>query len=81
MNLLQLVSIVIESVIVVLALLIAVQRKKAYGFGFALTFAIYVFYDAARLYSLAVNETVLTVSFFVATVSMLWAVWLVYRAK
>ena len=40
MNILQLISICIEFVIVIISLMIARSKKKVYGCGFALTFAI-----------------------------------------
>ena len=78
MNILQLVSISLEFVIVVISLMIAVSKKKAYGYGFALTFGVYVFYDLARLFSLGIDETLLYVVFFIATVSALVSVWKLY---
>jgi len=79
MNALQLISIFLESVIVMISLMIGLKKKKIYGHGFALTFAIYVFYDTARLFSIETSETFLYIMFFVATVSALFSVWELYR--
>lgn len=79
MNIVQLISITMEFAIAILALLMGVQKKKAYGYGFAVTFGIYVFYDLARLFAFTVPEGVLTAIFFVATVSALFAVWDLYK--
>jgi len=79
MNILQLISICIEFAIVIISLMIAASRKKVYGYGFALTFAIYVFYDSARLFSVAIDETPLYILFFIATVSALISVWKLYK--
>jgi hypothetical protein len=48
MAVLHLFSIFLEAVIVVIALLLAVHKKRLYGYGFALTFGIYVVYDLAN---------------------------------
>jgi hypothetical protein len=58
-----------------------VAKKKAFAYGFALTFAIYVFYDLAKLGPLDIPSIVLYPLFFVATLSALWAVWKIYREK
>ncbi|MBU4407067.1 MAG: hypothetical protein KKB24_05720 [Candidatus Altiarchaeota archaeon] len=79
MDILQLVSISLEAIIVIIALMIAVSKKRVYGYGFALTFGIYVFYDLARLFSFEVNEMLLYTIFFVATVSALVSMLKLYR--
>ncbi len=75
----QYVSIVIEAFIAILGLLITLQKKRTYGWGIFLTFGIYVFYDFAGLINLNVSSNILYGSFFVATVSALWAVFSIYK--
>lgn len=70
MNLIPIVSIVLEFVIALLALVIAF-RGKPYIFGFTITFGIYVYYDLAHLYAWEVSESVLSVAFLVATLAAL----------
>lgn len=79
MELLQYVSIIIEALIAIIGIFILVQKKKIYGLGFFITFAIYVFYDLARLLSWNISNTILYVSFLIASFSALWAVWSVYK--
>lgn len=67
----HLVSIFLEAVIVVVALLLALNKRKIYGYGFALTFAIYVVYDLANQFQLAISGPALIAIFFVATLSAL----------
>lgn len=71
---LQLVSIVLEVVIALLCLRAAWQGRP-YMAALALTFAIYVFYDLARLFEWSLPDAALTVPFFVATVAALYTVW------
>lgn len=78
---LQVVSIIIEAIIVVFSLLTAIKKKKIYGFGIALTFAIYVFYDLARSIPLSISNNILYPLFFIATLSALWAIWMIYRER
>jgi len=66
---LQLISIVLEAIVVVFCLFAALKKKKLFAYGFAFTFLIYVFYDSVRFFQLAVSESVLYVSFFLATIS------------
>lgn len=78
MNAVQLVSIAMELAIAGLALMIGFKKKKTYGYGLALTFGVYVFYDLVRLFEYSVPEQLLTGIFFVATASALFSVWMLY---
>jgi len=81
MNLLDLASLFLEGLVVLLALMIAVSKKRRYGYLIALTFAIYVFYDATRFLFLNVDQNLTSVLFLVASISILGAVWLIYRQR
>lgn len=78
---LQYLSIVIEVLIAVLALMILFKKKKQYGLCFAITFGIYVFYDLARLMAWNISANLLYISFFIASVSALWGMWELYKKK
>lgn len=78
MQMVQYVSILLEGFVMILGLML-VAKKKVYGWGFALTFAIYVFYDLSNLLSLGIPKNFLYTLFFAATFSVLWAVWGVYQ--
>jgi hypothetical protein len=71
-------AIVLEAVIALLALLAAVKGRR-WLFGFAFTFAVYVFYDAARLMQVNVQEGVMSVLFLLAAASALASMWDIYR--
>jgi hypothetical protein len=73
MNIIPVLSIVLEIVIALLALVSAFRGRPSMV-GFALTFGIYVYYDLARLYSWAVSESLLSVVFLIATLSALVSV-------
>ncbi len=75
---LLIVSIVIEAAVAVVALLTALRGKR-YALGLAVTFAIYVLYDGARLAGIEVRGGILSALFLVAAVSALIAVWGWYR--
>ena len=49
-----------------------------YGWLIALTFVLFVLFDVARIFALAVPEIAHSVVFLIACVSMLVAVWLIY---
>ncbi len=76
---LQYIAIIIEGAIAAVGLLIAVRKKRTLGFGIFLTFIIYIFYDLARLTSLEISDLILYPIFFIATLSMLWVVILIYQ--
>ncbi len=72
------ISIILEATVALLALL-AAWKGRRYAYGFALTFAIYVFYDAARLAQLNVQAGILSVLFLVATISAVIGAWGLYE--
>lgn len=79
MDALQVVSILIEVLIVAVALSIGTVKGKVYGYGFALTFAVYAYYDLVNALSLTVSPGLLPLLFFMATVSALAAMWALYK--
>ena len=79
MNILQSLSIGLEAITVVFGILLALQKKKSWGWCIALCFAIYVYYDLVGLMGWVAGEVMLRSLFFIATISILWAVWRVYR--
>jgi predicted membrane protein len=79
MELLHSFSILLEAVVMAVGLLIALQKKKKYGWGIAFTFAVYVFYDTARFLSANMSQDIMYAAFFAATLSILWAVYAIYK--
>ena len=71
---LQLLSIILEAAIALLCLRAAFAGRRSM-YGLAITFAIYVYYDLAHLLAWTTPETLLRVSFLVATVTALYTVW------
>jgi len=78
---LQYVSIVIEAIVAILGLAILFKKKESYGLCFFITFAIYVVYDLARTLTWSISTNILYGSFFIASISALWAVWVLYNKK
>ncbi|HOO77337.1 MAG TPA: hypothetical protein PLI51_02715 [bacterium] len=79
MNVVQIVSIGFEVLVALLGLSLLVHKKKTWGAGLTLTFAVYVFYDLSHLFSFSVSQDFLRICFFVASLSILWAVWRIYK--
>ncbi|HEV8677880.1 MAG TPA: hypothetical protein VGQ90_00790 [Stellaceae bacterium] len=73
------VSIVIELAVAIIAALAAARRGRPSLYGLALTFALYVAYDGARLLQVDVQQGLLSALFLIASVSALVAVWDLYR--
>ena len=78
MNLLHLLSILLEAVVALLGIVLATGKKKIYGWCIAVTFVLYVVYDLANLLALNISHDTLYMIFFVATLSILWAVWNIF---
>jgi len=75
MNFLHFVSILLEMVVALLGVMLATMKQKRYGWFIALTFLLYVFYDLAFFLSLQISQDLLYYVFFIATLSILWAIW------
>ena len=73
MQILQLLSILLEVGVAKTGVDIAVKKNRKSGWGIALTFAIYVLYDLSKLVPLRFPDAVLYPGFFIATVSIFWA--------
>jgi hypothetical protein len=73
-EILQLTSIAIEILIVAISLMVAIKYKKIYGYTLAFTFLIYTFYDSAMLFKFTIQTKFLYLSFFIATLSVLFSV-------
>jgi hypothetical protein len=76
----MIVSIVLEAAIAFIAVL-AARQGRPYLYGLALTFAVYVFYDLARVRQWTIDASLLSGLFLLATVSALVAVWGIYRER
>lgn len=74
------VSIVLEAVVAVIAVL-AARQGRPYLYGLAFTFAAYVLYDLARLMRWAVEGPLLSGLFLLATITALIAVVGLYRDR
>ena len=59
-------------------IMLVIGKKKMYGWCIALTFILYVFYDLANLLSLHISQDSLDILFFMATLSILWAIWNIF---
>lgn len=78
MSILQIISILLELVVAGLGIMLSSFKKKRYGWFIALTFVLYVFYDLADLLALEISSDTLYLIFFVATLSILWAIWNIF---
>jgi len=77
----QYISILIEVLIAILGIIIFYKKKKTYGLGFFVTFGIYVFYDLTTLLNWNVSDALLGILFFIASLSVLFSVWRIYKSK
>lgn len=78
MNALQMISILLEVFVVILGIMLVVGKKKMYGWCIALTFVLYILYDLLNLLSLHISQDSRVILFFIATISILWAIWNIF---
>ncbi len=81
MRTLDVISVMLEICILVMGILLAAVKKKKYGWGIALTFGVYTFYDLVRFSDVAMPRSIMSVLFLAASASMLWAVGVLYVRK
>jgi len=81
MEILPVISILIEVAVVLVGLAIALKRKKVYGWFIALSYALYTVYDINYFAFLNLEKTVAEVILLVGAAATLVAVWMVYKKK
>jgi hypothetical protein len=78
-GIIQVLAILIECAVAVIAVLIATRKNKTYGWFIAITFALFVIFDVDRIVVPDLNTCLNSLFLLVACASMLYAVWLMYR--
>ncbi len=78
-SILQPLSLFFEVLVFILGIGLAVARNKIYGWGIAFTFGLYVIYDATRFFGVPLSPDILGIVFFLASLSILWAVWNLWK--
>jgi len=81
MNSIQNFSILLELAVAILGLLIWIQKKKIYGALIFVTYVLYMVWDISRLWGLAIPELILRILFAIASISILVAVWKLYKTE
>lgn len=76
---LQIIAVILEVAVTVIAAGIATRYQKTYGWCIAATFALFVLFDIGRLVSLPISDEAHALIFLVACGSMLFGVWLMFR--
>ncbi|RJP29137.1 MAG: hypothetical protein C4533_04890 [Candidatus Omnitrophota bacterium] len=79
MLILNIVSVILEIAIVFIGLAVYLNKNKRYGLCISFTFAVYAFYDLSRFFSWDINKGLLSVIFFLASLSVFWAMLKIYR--
>ncbi|MDD4137454.1 MAG: hypothetical protein PHT99_06110 [Methanoregula sp.] len=75
----QLIATLAEVVIALVAVLIAWKKKKLYGWFIAVTFGLFVVFDLSRIFALGISANRHALVLLIACLSMLYAVWLMWR--
>ncbi|MFZ1126866.1 hypothetical protein [Methanoregula sp.] len=75
----QMIAILLECAVVVIAVLIATRNNKTYGWLIAITFALFALFDIVRIFIPYDFPLLYSLILFVACASMLYAVWLMYN--
>ncbi|PKG33787.1 hypothetical protein [Methanoregula sp.] len=77
----QLVATLAEVAVALIAFLIAVQKKKLYGWFIGITFTLFVVFDLARIFTLEMPAELHALVLLIACISMVCAVWLLWRSR
>lgn len=78
---LQIIAVLLEVAVTIVALLIATRQKKLYGWCIAVTFGLFVLFDLGRIFALPVPDAAHALIFLIACGSMLYGVWLMYSDR
>ena len=78
---LQVIAVLLEVAVTLVAVVIATRNRKTYGWCIAVTFGLFVLFDTGRIFALPVPDTAHALIFLGACGSMLYAVWLMYQEK
>lgn len=78
-DIIQIIAILLECGVVVFAVLIATRNHKQYGWYIALTFTLFALFDLIRILWENGLSGIHSLLLFVACVSMLYSVWLIYN--
>jgi len=77
----QFIASLAEVVVALIAILIATKKKKTYGWFIAIAFGLLVLFNFARIFALEVPPAADAMVFLIAGVSMVCAVWLVWKEQ
>jgi uncharacterized membrane protein len=78
-DVIQIISILLECAVVVIAVLIATRNKRMYGGFIAITFALFALFDLIRIFFPYGLSQVHSLILLVACASMLYAVGLIWK--
>jgi hypothetical protein len=76
-SVLQVLAVLIECIVAVAGVRLATKGRRFYGWWIALTFALYVVFDLARLGLVPAVEETISPLFLLASLSILYAVFLI----
>ncbi len=78
---LQIIAVLLEMGVAVIALLIATRYRKSYGWCIAVTFSLYVLFDLGRIFVFPVPDAAHSLILLIACGSMLYGVWMMYSEQ
>jgi len=79
MEILPVIAILIEIIVVLVGLMLAINKKKVYGWLFALSYALYIVYDMDYSMPLGLNHMAMNVTLIAGAASTLVAVCLLFK--
>ena len=75
----QLIATLTEAVIALVAVLIALKKKRLYGWFIAVTFSLFVIFDLSRIFALVASADMYAMVLLAACLSMTYAIWLLWN--
>jgi len=77
----QLIASLAEVIVALIGVLIAVQKKKTFGWFVGITFGLLVVFNLARIFALEVSAELYALVFLIACISMVYAMWLMWTEE
>ena len=81
MDIFPVISLLAEAVVIVIAVAIALNKKKTYAWLFAASYALFIVYDVVSFLKIAMDEALMEFMLLIGVVLSLAAVWQLYREK
>jgi len=81
MEIFPIISLLAELLVIVLAAALALNKKRTFGWLFAVSYALFLIYDTVEFLKIGIDQAIMEFILLVGVVLSLVAVWQLYQEK